>query len=48
MSEGNDFGGAEDTAPEGTLATVPYEYTALEVGKVKSAVVGTAGATLAF
>lgn len=48
MAEGDDFGGAENTAPEGTLTKVPYEYTALDAGNVKSAVVGTAGATLAF
>ncbi|PLB42553.1 pectate lyase family protein [Aspergillus candidus] len=44
----NDFGSAENAAPEGTLTEVPYEYTLLGSGKVKEAVVGVAGQTLNF
>ncbi|ETN36295.1 uncharacterized protein HMPREF1541_08572 [Cyphellophora europaea CBS 101466] len=48
VEKDNDFGGAESSAPEGSLTTVPYQYTLLGSGGVKSAVVGTAGATLVF
>lgn len=48
VAKDNDFGGAADTAPEGTSTTVPYQYTLLGAGSVKGAVVGTAGATLVF
>ncbi|KAF2215349.1 polysaccharide lyase family 1 protein [Cercospora zeae-maydis SCOH1-5] len=41
-----DLGGAENTAPKGSFGSVPYSYTALGSGKVKAAVVGTAGNTL--
>ena len=49
-SNDNDFGGAKHTAEEGSLSSkdFPYKYTLLGSGKVKSAVVGTAGATLSF
>lgn len=40
------WGAGEQTAPEGTLTSVPYEYTLLGSGNVKAAVVGTAGNTL--
>lgn len=48
VAEGNEFGSSENTAPKGTLAKAAYDITLLEVGAVKAAVVGTAGATLAF
>lgn len=35
-----DLGDGENTAPEGSLTSVPYDYTLLGSGKVKSAVVG--------
>lgn len=41
-----DFGISENTSPEGTLKTVPYEYTALGSENVKAAIVGVAGNTL--
>lgn len=44
----NDFGGAKNTALQGTLTTVPYSYSLLGSSKVKSAVVGVAGQTLKF
>lgn len=44
----NDFGGAENTAPTGTLTKVPYKYTLLGSKNVKAGVVGTAGVTLKF
>ena len=48
VAKDNDFGGESNTADAGTLTTVPYSYTALASGKVKAAVVGTAGQTLTF
>jgi pectate lyase len=48
VAKGNDFGGAENTAPEGSLTTLPYDYSLVEVGSVKGSVIGTAGATLVF
>ena len=44
----NDFGGAENTAPEGTFTDPPYDYTLIDTASVRSSVVGTAGATLDF
>ena len=44
----NDFGGKENTAPGGSLESVPYEYSLLGSGAVREAVVGVAGATLRF
>lgn len=40
------FGSSENSAPKGTLTSVPYNYSVLGSGKVKAAVVGTAGNTL--
>lgn len=48
VANDNDFGDGENDAEKGTLTTVPYKYTLLGSGKVKSAVVGTAGQTLTF
>ncbi|KAK4624122.1 putative pectate lyase A [Fulvia fulva] len=41
-----DFGSGENTAPKGSLTSMPYKYTLLGSAKVKAAVVGTAGNTL--
>jgi pectate lyase len=46
VANGNDFGSSENSAPAGTLTSVPYEYTLLGSENVKAAVVGTAGNTL--
>ncbi|KAG4444161.1 hypothetical protein IFR05_000390 [Cadophora sp. M221] len=48
VESGNDFGGKSNTALAGTLKTVPYSFSLLGSGNVKSAVVGSAGATLSF
>lgn len=48
VARDNDFGGAENTAKEGSLTSVPYSYDLLGSGSVRSAVVGTAGQTLKF
>lgn len=44
----NDFGGESNTAPAGTLKSLPYSYVKLGSAKVKSGVVGVAGQTLSF
>ena len=48
VSVDNDFGGQSNTAQQGTLTKVPYSYSKVASGSVKSAVVGKAGATLTF
>jgi pectate lyase len=48
VANDNDFGTGANTAPAGTLKSVPYSYSLLGSSKVKSAVVGTAGQTLSF
>lgn len=48
VANDNDFGGASNEALAGTLTSVPYSYTLLGSGNVKSAVVGVAGNTLTF
>lgn len=48
VQSGNDFGGAADTAPVGTIKSVPYSYALLGSANVKAAVVGSAGNTLSF
>lgn len=48
VANDNDFGDGENTAPEGTLTSVDYDYTLLGSEAVKAAVVGVAGATLEF
>ncbi|KAG9033647.1 hypothetical protein FRB95_014535 [Tulasnella sp. JGI-2019a] len=48
VAQGNDLGGGSNTAPVGTLTTVPYSYSLDAVTAVKANVVGVAGATLAF
>jgi len=47
-AQGNDFGGKSNTAPVGTLTTVPYSYSLESVSSVRSNVVGVAGANLGF
>ncbi|KAJ5156912.1 pectate lyase A [Penicillium canariense] len=48
VAKDNDFGDGANTAETGTLTSVPYSYSLLGSGKVKSSVVGTAGQTLSF
>ncbi|KAJ7166796.1 pectate lyase [Mycena filopes] len=48
VANGNDFGGASNTAPVGTFTKPPYTYSLLATASVRAAVVGTAGQTLAF
>ncbi|PWY91304.1 pectin lyase-like protein [Aspergillus sclerotioniger CBS 115572] len=48
VSKDNDFGGAKNNADEGTLTSMPYDYTLLGSANVEAAVVGTAGQTLTF
>lgn len=48
VANDNDFGDGENAAEEGTLTSVPYDYTLLGSGSVKVAVVGTVGNTLSF
>lgn len=48
VSNDNDFGDATSDAEEGTLTSMPYDYTLLGSANVKAAVVGTAGQTLTF
>ncbi|PPQ68287.1 hypothetical protein CVT24_005103, partial [Panaeolus cyanescens] len=45
VARGNDFGGKSNTAPAGTLTSVPYGYSLVGSGSVRSSVSG-AGATL--
>jgi pectate lyase len=48
VATGNDFGEGENTAPEGTLTSVPYTYDLLESSEVESSVTSGAGATLSW
>jgi len=48
VARGNDFGGASNTAPTGTLTSVPYSYSLTAVGSVKATVVASAGNKLSF
>lgn len=48
MATGNDFGDGENTAPEGTLNSVPYTYDLLETADVAASVQADAGATLSW
>ncbi|KAI0016791.1 pectate lyase [Xylariomycetidae sp. FL0641] len=43
-----DLGGSTNSAPEGTLTEMPYEYTLLGSENVKSSVTSNAGQTLSF
>ncbi|KAJ8122790.1 hypothetical protein O1611_g9754 [Lasiodiplodia mahajangana] len=42
------LGGSENTAPSGTLTSVPYSYSLLGSANTKSSVVASAGQNLAF
>jgi pectate lyase len=46
VEDDNDFGESENSAPKGTLTSVPYEYELLGSENVEKAVVGVAGNTL--
>lgn len=48
VSSGNDFGGESDTAPTGTLTSVPYSYVLDPTANVVGIVVAAAGATLNY
>jgi pectate lyase len=48
VATGNDFGGGTNSAPTGSFTSAPYSYSKLAASAVRSAVVGTAGQTLAF
>lgn len=48
VARGNDFGGATNTAPNGTFSTPPYSYSLTPTGSVKSTVSSGAGANLSF
>lgn len=42
------LGGSENTASKGTLTSVPYSYSKLGSGSVKSSVTASAGQKLSF
>ncbi|KAG6915665.1 hypothetical protein DXG01_010495 [Tephrocybe rancida] len=48
VANGNDFGGASNTAPVGTFTKAPYSYTLIATSSVRSSVVAGAGQTLTF
>jgi pectate lyase len=48
VARGNDFGGAINDAPAGTLTSVPYKYTLSSLDSVRSGVPSGAGANLSF
>jgi len=48
VANGNDFGEGENTAPEGTLTSVPYTYDLLDTADVAASVQADAGATLTW
>ncbi|KAJ7083759.1 pectate lyase [Mycena epipterygia] len=48
VANGNDYGGATNTAPVGNFTKAPYSYSLIATASVRSAVVGTAGQTLSF
>ncbi|KAI1303811.1 polysaccharide lyase family 1 protein [Xylaria venustula] len=43
-----DLGGSTNSAPTGTLTSVPYTYSLLGSGNVKASIVASAGANLSF
>jgi len=47
-AKGNDFGGATNTAPAGSLTKMPYSFTALSASATKANVVANAGVKLSF
>jgi pectate lyase len=50
VARGNDFGvcSTGNTAPSGSLSSVPYSYSLTPTSNVKSVVTGGAGANLTF
>ncbi|RPA83279.1 pectin lyase-like protein [Ascobolus immersus RN42] len=46
--KGNDFGGATNTAPAGSLSKMPYNHSALSASATKSSVQANAGVKLTF
>jgi len=48
VAKGNDFGGAKNEAPTGSLTSVPYDYSLSSTSSVKSGVPSGAGAKLQF
>lgn len=42
------LGGSDNSAPKGTLTSVPYSYSKLGSGNVKSSVMANAGQKLSF
>ncbi|KAI3613983.1 pectate lyase a [Moniliophthora roreri] len=48
VANGNDFGGGENTAPEGTFTSAPYDYDLIDAASVAAAVTAEAGQTLTF
>ncbi|KAK7458739.1 hypothetical protein VKT23_009739 [Stygiomarasmius scandens] len=48
VARGNDFGGAENTAPEGDFTDAPYDYDLLDAADVRAFVEANAGQTLDF
>ncbi|KAF8920828.1 pectate lyase [Mucidula mucida] len=48
VAVGNDFGGAENTALEGTFTSAPYDYDLIDTASVRSSVTASAGQTLTF
>ncbi len=42
------LGGSTNTAPKGSLTSVPYSYSLLGSGSTKSSVTSSAGANLSF
>lgn len=45
---GNDFGGAANTAPAGSIKSVPYSANVADTGSVKNSVIANAGNKLTF
>lgn len=48
VSVNNDFGGGEDTAPQGNFTTAPYTYSLIATDSVTASVTSIAGANLSF
>jgi len=48
VARGNDFGGASNDVPTGTLTAVPYTYSMSSSSSVKSIVLSGVGANLSF
>lgn len=47
-AQGNDFGGASNTAPAGSISSVPYSANVISTGSVKSSVIANAGNKISF